>query len=1310
MNSTGLPPPKSLLFSGNLAENFRLFEQSFSIYISALGLETTSKKRQANILLHVIGEEAITVFNGFTFNDEEDKNDPKLIIDEFRKYCTPRKNLTFERGKFNTRIQQKGERFDKFYSDVCNLAKSCEYGTMTEELIKDKISSGVCDIHLKTVLMSKDITLVKALSMCRAHEVTREQIGALDSLQLTPSASVSQVTSSTPSRQATRGRYRGGSARGAHGSSNPKRVFNRFASGSQSDKCTYCGHEKHDRQACPARNVICRKCNKRGHYASVCLSTKKTVHYMYTEEAHTQENTNEFLGAVHSNLVESQSCWQRAIDLNGSKVIFKIDTGADVTCISQRLYESRYKHIALKQQHSHLNGPDDTPLPVSGCFEATLTYKHISVTEKIYVLQGRNALLSRKASVALNIVKLVGSISLPQTGSTDYKKRFSNLFRGIGKLEGAYNIKIEDGAVPYSVGAPRRVPLPLMSKVKEELDRLESMKVIRRVETPTDWCAPIVVVPKANQSKIRLCVDLTRLNKVVRRERHILPSVDHTLGQLAGAKIFTKLDANSGFHQIELSKASTLLTTFITPFGRYCYQRLPFGINSGPEHFQKRIAQMLEGLTGVVYLMDDIVVFGANTQEHNERLDAVLTRLETTGITLNSDKCVFATKEIHFLGHIVSESGVSVDPDKVSGIRDMTPPTNITELRRFLGMTNQLMKFVPHLTDTTAPLRQLLGKDTEWLWDVQQQKSFMEVKHIITQSPVLALYDSSLDIKVSADSSSYGLGGVISQYDSRSNGWRPIAYASRSLTPTEGRYAQIEKEALASTWACEKFQDFLIGKTFLLETDHKPLVSLLGQKDIHELSPRIQRFRMRLMRYSFTVQHVPGKELYTADTLSRAPCEKSTSQDRDLEEDTQAYVAMICQNLPATDQRLNEIRLHQVQDETCSVLRKYVEDGWPDRTCITGMMHQYWPHKDSITMQQDILMFEARIIIPSSLRLDILDRIHQGHQGISKCRERAKQSVWWPGLSRQIGDLVEQCRMCCKNKLNTVEPLICSDIPDHPWHTVATDLFEYQQQKYLLLVDCYSRYIEVAKLDRTHSSDIINHTKSIFARHGIPVSVHSDNGPQYSAAEFTAFSKQYGFNHITSSPGHASGNGAAERAVRTIKDLMKGSGDLYLSLLNYRATPLANGYSPAELLMSRKLRTTLPATTVHLQSKAPDQDRFNRCELSQRIKQKTNFDRAHVATSLSTLPTGQEVWLPDRQQFGSVAKQQTERSYVVQTPTGVYRRNRVQLNKMPSVPDTITPSGDPSSAPPETEVHQPSVTVTRSGRMVNKPARFREEE
>jgi len=216
--------------------------------------------------------------------------------------------------------------------------------------------------------------------------------------------------------------------------------------------------------------------------------------------------------------------------------------------------------------------------------------------------------------------------------------------------------------VPYALTTPRHVPLPLMQPVKEELQRMERKGIITKVDGPTNWCAGMVVVPKPNK-KVRICVDLTHLNKSVQRERHILPSVDHTLAQLAEAQFFTKLDANSGFWQVPLSKESARLTTFITPYGRYCFNRLPFGISSAPELFQRRMSTALEGLEGVVCLMDDILIHGKSKEEHDKRLLTTLERLQRHGITLNKEKCSFATTSVKFLGHIIGTEGVRPDPE-----------------------------------------------------------------------------------------------------------------------------------------------------------------------------------------------------------------------------------------------------------------------------------------------------------------------------------------------------------------------------------------------------------------------------------------------------------------------------------------------------------------------------------------------------------------------------------------------------------------------------------------------------------------------
>ena len=458
---------------------------------------------------------------------------------------------------------------------------------------------------------------------------------------------------------------------------------------------------------------------------------------------------------------------------------------------------------------------------------------------------------------------------------------------------------------------------------------MEISGVISPVDEPTDWCSGLVVIPKKNDT-VRLCIDLTQLNKWVRRENFQLPSTEETLNRLTGAKVFSKLDANSGFWQIPLSPASRLLTTFITPFGRYCFNRLPFGISSAPEYFQKRMQMILTGFEGVLCQMDDILVFGASQEEHDGRLENVMRKLSEAGITLNSAKCEFSKDRITFVGHVIDQNGIQPDPKKVSAIKGYDAPQNVTDVRRFLGMVNQLGRFTPYLAEHSKPLRDLLHKDNEFTWGPPQEQAFSKIKEELSNETVLALYDPKALTKVSADASSYGLGAVLLQAtDNSSKHWKPIAYSSRSMGPTEQRYAQVEKEALAVTWACEKFSDFLIGMKFSIETDHKPLISLLGSKAISDLPPRIQRFRMRLMRYEYEIYHVPGKNLYTADALSRSPQRGMSKEDEEFQTVVEAYVDSIVDALPASGLLLEDIRRKLHEDSVLSIIMKYCEEGWP---------------------------------------------------------------------------------------------------------------------------------------------------------------------------------------------------------------------------------------------------------------------------------------------------------------------------------------------------------------------------------------------
>ena len=314
-----------------------------------------------------------------------------------------------------------------------------------------------------------------------------------------------------------------------------------------------------------------------------------------------------------------------------------------------------------------------------------------------------------------------------------------------------------------------------------------------------------------------------------------MPSVDENLATLGDSKIFSKLDANSGFWQIPLDDKSKLLTTFVTPFGRFCFNRLPLGISSAPEIFQCTMSQILEGLEGTLCQMDDVLIHGVDQSEHDGCIRAVLHRLQEAGLTLN-DKCEFSRPSIRFLAHIIDSSELHADPQKTTAVTQFAVPSDVAGIQRFMGMVNHLGKFIPRLADLSDPLRQLLCKDSVWVWGEPQQKAFEQIKQALVSPTVLAHYNPNRPTIISADASNTGLGAVLFQ-DQDDEQTRPVCYASRSLSDTEKCYVVIEKEALATTWASERFSDFLLGIPFTLETDHKPLTVLLNSSELSKMPP-----------------------------------------------------------------------------------------------------------------------------------------------------------------------------------------------------------------------------------------------------------------------------------------------------------------------------------------------------------------------------------------------------------------------------------------------------------------------------------------
>ncbi|KAK2143360.1 hypothetical protein NP493_4554g00000 [Ridgeia piscesae] len=865
---------------------------------------------------------------------------------------------------------------------------------------------------------------------------------------------------------------------------------------------------------------------------------------------------------------EGKRKWTQKLQVENCWVSFKLDTGSDVSIISEQQYLKLKPTPQLEKSPAVMTSYSGERIQSLGVCRVSVRYKKRKIATFMEVVQDecRPALLGGNDCEMLGLLKRVHLIEAgrkPQNEpmKEEIKKKHSQLFRGNGALPGVHTIVLKDGAKGV-IHAPRRVAVAKRPQLKKELDRQVKLGFLAKVDEPTEWVNSLVIVEKAN-GQMRLCIDPKDLNKEIKREHFQIPTKEEILGKLENAKYFSKMDATAGFHQIQLDKKSSMLTTFNTPFGRYRYLRLPMGICSAPEVFHKTMHQFLEDFEGVSVYMDDIIVWGSTEAEHDERLEKTLERLTQVGLVLNVDKCYFRQAELPYLGEVVTQDGVKPDPEKVQAVTDMPTPTNATELQRVLGMVTYLGRYIPNLSARTAPLRSLLGKDIEWQWNAEQEAAWIGIKEALTKHPVLQYYDESKAIKVSSDASKDGIGAVLLQ--ETKGEWMAVAYASRSMTTAEKNYAQIEKEQLSVVFACERFHSYIYGRRVLVETDHKPLISI-SKKQLGDAPPRLQRLLLRIQKYDLVLEYTPGKYLVIADTLSRSYPSKRTEST--TESEVHIHVCAMKSGLPVSERKWEQIAEATANDEELQRVVCCMSDG----TVVCPK--PYLTFIDELSIVDGVIVKGQRVVVPRSMRTQMLQLVHEGHMGIEKCKRRAREILYWPNMNQDIYETVSRCDVCQVHRYaQPKEPLRMHERPNRPWAKVGCDLFYLKQKPYLLTIDYYSHYPETALLASETSGQVIIHLKALFSRYGIPSTVMSDGGPQFASAEFQRFSEEWGFDHKMSSPYYPQSNGLAENGVKVVKRLLtkaaeKGE-DPYLAMLAYRDAPLNNGKTPAELLLGR---------------------------------------------------------------------------------------------------------------------------------------------
>lgn len=1091
----------------------------------------------------------------------------------------PKRCIFADRAKFYEARRAAGENIEEWAARVRGLAVHCAFDSL-EKLIMDKFVLGLNAGPEKDKLFEQDAT---TLTFGKAVEIAQQMACARAVREQQVQVQVKEEPM-----------YRVGAERSGQRAA-PGASGGGVAPAGQA-RCTVCGLKSHSAIQCRFKKYKCRACHEVGHLSKVCRNKGSAgLHNIETvtdSSATTAEGSHDCEECEMYNLRSvNYAPIVITVKLNDIELQMEIDSGSGTSVISQRLYLTHFSNMKIKEGNLKMclyNGHKISPL---GYFTTHITYLNTTKPIKIYVVEnGGPPLLGRDFMTDFGFYLMTdnNSIISHNRGLSEVQlllNEFSNLFHdGLGKFNRfEVDLQLKEGAQARYF-KPRTIPFALKDKVEDEIDRLVSLGILIPVNH-SKYGTPIVPVLKEN-GKVKIAGDFSvTLNKDLKVDKYPLPRIEEVFAKIGGGEHYSKIDLSNAYNQFVLSESSQELTTISTHKGLFKYTRLVYGLANAPAIFQRAMESLLVGIDGVSCWLDDVCVTGPSKEIHLMRLREVLSRLNNAGLKLQKEKCVFFKNSVTYLGYVIDKTGLKTCPSKIEAIVKAPTPTNTTEVKRFIGVVNYYRNFVPNTSSILAPLNDLLKKGAKFEWRESQQHAFDKMKCELSSERVLAHFDPRAQLILSVDAGPNGLGAVLAQR-SLDGVERPLSFASRSLSVSEKNYSQIQKEATAIVFGVKRFHMYLYGREepFILKTDHRPLLSIFGNKvGISVMAAsRLQRYAILLSAYNYTVQYIKGENNVVADFFSRSPVNNNDKE----EDDDLSFLKFL--NVSSAVVTNSDIKSATSKDSVLQTVIKYMQNGWP-RKIICQSILPYFNCKADLEVDDGCLFRGLRIVVPEVYKRRMLEELHSSHLGIVKTKCNARSRMWWPGIDGDIERWVGSCSECAAVRAAPPRaPPAPWPRPAGPWQRLHIDYMSIGQRDFLVVVDAYSKWLECILMDHgTSTRALIVKLKSLFTVFGLPMAIVSDNDPKICSFEFKTFCQSNGIRYVNSPIYHPASNGQAENSVKNCKKMISCiiknnynvdeiTDKLSEFIFTYRTTAhCSTGSSPAKLMFGRELRNRL---------------------------------------------------------------------------------------------------------------------------------------